>query len=927
MKVKNLSRALAPALLAIAAASLVACSGDSPEKLLGSAKELLAKKDNKAAIIQIKNVLQENANNAEARFLLGRALLASGDATAATLEFRKALELRHPENEVVPELARAMFIEGQYQRLTEQFGQTVLNNSLAQADLKSTIAQTWGSLGRRDLAQTAMEAALAAVPDYGPAKLFAARLQADTGDLDGALATIDLLISVTPQNEEALLLKGDLLKYGKKDLDASMAAYRRAVEVKPNFVPGHSAILTLLLAKPDLPAARAQLDELKKVLPKHPQTAYFEANVALLSKDLDKAREIAQELLRIAPENPRILQLAGAVEFEKKSYLQAESYLARALQRSPVQDVSRRLLALTYLQLSQPGKTLSTLQPMLERANPEAAILSLAGQAHLQLGALSEAEAAFAQSSKINPDDARTRTALAVSKLLRGNNEVGLAELQALAATDASATADLPLIGALVRKKDYAGAMKAIEALEKKQPDKPVAANLRARLLLMQGDVEGSKRSFEQALKIQPRFFPATSALAQLAIKEGKPEEARRLFDEALKADPRDMEVLIASARLKAGMGAPREEIVALFTTAIQQDVNNPAPRLALINYQLANSDVKAALAVAQAAAAALPNNTELLEALGRAQASSGDTNQALTSFNKLAQLMPQSPMPYLRIADVQWASKNREAALQSLKRALSIAPDNLQAQRAIVDVHLAENRMADAVAVAREIQKQRPTQDVGYLIEGGIEATQRRWDAALAIYAAGLKVAPNSTELATRTHVALIAAKKDAAAESHAAAWLKGHPRDAGFLFYLGDHALASRNMALAESRYREVLAIAPDNALALNNVAWLMATAKKPGSVAMAEKANALLPNRPVIMDTLALALAAEGQAAKGVEVMKKALALESTNPQLRLNLAKLMIQAGDKAGAKTELATLAELGPKFPRQAEVADLMKTL
>ena len=41
-----------------------------------------------------------------ARFLLGRALLASGDATAATLEFRKALELRHPENEVVPELAR-----------------------------------------------------------------------------------------------------------------------------------------------------------------------------------------------------------------------------------------------------------------------------------------------------------------------------------------------------------------------------------------------------------------------------------------------------------------------------------------------------------------------------------------------------------------------------------------------------------------------------------------------------------------------------------------------------------------------------------------------------------------------------------------------------------------------------------------------------
>lgn len=923
----TLSRTLAPALLAVAAAALVACGGDSPEKLLGSAKELLAKDDPKAAVIQIKNVLQENANNAEARFLLGKALLASGDAAAATLELRKALDLRHPEAVVVPELARSMFIEGQYQRLTEQFGQTTLSDPLADADLKSTLALTYGSMGRRDQAQKAVEAALKAMPDYGPAKVFEARLQADTGDLDGALAAVDKQIGRTPQDHDAWQLKGDLLNYGKRDPEAALTAYRQAIAVKPNFVPAHSAVITLLLGKQDLPAARTQLAQLQKVLPNHPQTAYFAGNIALLGKDFDKAREIAQALLRVAPDNPRILQLAGAVEFEKKSFLQAEAHLARALQKAPDQDVSRRLLTLTYLQMSQPSKALATLQPMLDKPNPPASVYTLAAQAHLQAGDLNEAEAAFTKASQLNPDDKRAKTALAVSKVLKGNLDSGLADLQTLAASDTSTMADLPLIGALVRKKDYAGALKAIDALEKKLPDKPIAANLRARVLMQQGNKDAARQSFEQALKIQPSFYPATSALAQLALMDGKPDEAKRLLDEAMKADPRNMQALMASARLKAGSGAPREEIVAVFTTAIQQNPGDPAPRLALINYQLANKDFKAALELAQAASAALPTNTDILEALGRSQAAAGDTNQALATFNKLAQLMPQSPLPYLRLADVQWAAKNREGAMQSLKRALSIAPDNLQAQRAVVDAHLADNKMAEASAVAREIQKQRPTQDVGFLIEGGIEASQKRWDRALAIYNAGLKAAPNSTELASRLHVALTASKQEAAAEKHAAEWIKAHPRDAEFQFYLGDFALAARNLPQAEARYREVLKLQPENALALNNVAWLMATAKKPGSVALAEKANALLPNRPVIMDTLALALAAEGQAPKAVEVMKKALALENSNPQLRFNLAKLLIQAGDKAGAKTELTTLSALGAKFPRQGEVAELLKTL
>ena len=72
------SKSISTLLLALL---LGACGGDSPESLIASGKEYLAKSDSKAAVIQVKNALQQNPNLAEARFLLVRALLDGGYIT------------------------------------------------------------------------------------------------------------------------------------------------------------------------------------------------------------------------------------------------------------------------------------------------------------------------------------------------------------------------------------------------------------------------------------------------------------------------------------------------------------------------------------------------------------------------------------------------------------------------------------------------------------------------------------------------------------------------------------------------------------------------------------------------------------------------------------------------------------------------------
>ena len=163
--------------------------------------------------------------------------------------------------------------------------------------------------------------------------------------------------------------------------------------------------------------------------------------------------------------------------------------------------------------------------------------------------------------------------------------------------------------------------------------------------------------------------------------------------------------------------------------------------------------------------------------------------------------------------------------------------------------------------------------------------------------------------------------------AERFSADWLKQNPKDARFREHLGSQAILRKEYASAESHFREVLNLQPRNVVAMNNLAWLMARQGERGAVEMAERALALAPTAAPVMDTLAMALAAEGQLERAIELQKKALDTLPDRQAYRLNLARLYIKADKKAEAGAELQVLAKLGNKFALQAEVAELLREL
>jgi putative PEP-CTERM system TPR-repeat lipoprotein len=911
-------------LLALVVATVAACS-ETPDAWIKSAKELLAKGDAKAAVIQLKNALQKNPDLAEARFLLGRASLETGDIPSAEKELRKALELNHPRDEIVPPLVRAMVAGGQYKSAIDEFGGASVAAPQGTAELQTALAQAYFATGNAAKGKAAIESALAAQPDYPRAILGAARMQATTGDTRGALATIDKALAGNPALAEGWLFKGDL-ENAREQPDAAAAAYSKAIELEPRYLAAHSALISLLFKQGRFEDAATRMAAMKQVAPRHPQTLFLDAMLAYNRKDYEAAALALQKQLNAVPDNLPGLVLSGAVNYQLGSYATSEQDLSKVLKAEPGHVFARRMLAANYLKTGKPNRALQVLTPVLPVADKDPALAGVAGEVYLRNGRPAEAAKYFAKSVALDPKNPEGRVGLAVSQFATGQADIAFQELESAAAETPGTQADLVLVRTALSRKEYDKALAALDALEKKQANTAVASNLRGIALLGKRDVAGARKSFERAVSLDPAYFPAASNLARLDMAEKKPQDARKRFDTVLAKDPRNVSALLAIAELRAAGGGSADEVAGLIGKAVAANPGDPAPRLALMSHWMRVKNPGNAVAAGREALAALPDRPDILLAMGRAQLAAGDPNGALDTYNRLAQLQPDSPTPLLHVAEAQVATKDKDAALRTLRKALAMKPGMLEAQRGIVMLDADAGRTSQAVAMAREVQKQRPKEPAGYVLEGDVHAYRKAWPEAATAYRAGLKQAA-SVELAMKLHAVLGSADNPKEAERFAASWTREHPKDATFRLYLGQAALAKQDYATAAREFRAVVDLQPNNTTALNNLAWASAQIKDPKAIEYAEKANRLAPNQPAIMDTLGMLLVEKGDTERGLQLLRDAIKVSPSTPALRLNLAKALIKVDQKDAARKELEELAKLGDRFKYQAEVEQLMKGL
>jgi putative PEP-CTERM system TPR-repeat lipoprotein len=745
--------------------------------------------------------------------------------------------------------------------------------------------------------------------------------------VDEALATAEQARKPDGPNGKVDLFKGRLLAAASRPLDQVEKALEAAAADPVYTLPARSQLVEEYLRHNDLKAAQGQLALLQKLSPKNPQTQFLDAVLAYAEKNYARASDIVDQLMRLAPDNPRLLVLGGAANLADGALIPAEAKLGRVVQTTQNARAARRMLAETYVRMGQPDKALSALQPLVEAKPPDLPGLSVAAQAHLMKGELDKAEALFQAVAAKRPDDSRIQTTLALIELDRGRATEAFDALRVIAERDtAGDVADTAAISSRLRRREYDQALAAIAALDKKRPGTPTVPYVRGLALAGKGDAAGARAAFDAALKLAPDYQAPLLELSRLDVNENDLEAARKRLAAWVQRRPTDTAIRLALLDIRLRQDAPADELLSAIDEAIRLAPTDPAPHLAKIIQTQRLKGASEAVLAAQTAMTAVPDNFPILDAAGVVFAADGQDEQAISAYNRMSVLSPNSPVPHLRLAELYGRRDNAGAAASNLERTFEVAPLAPDLPRYAL-AHAA--RFKDfklPAALARRLQQRYPTRPEGFEFEGDTLAAQQQWGAAAAAFKLAL-ARGSGTRLAIKTYDTLLNASPGRpGAEAFARDYLAKQPADAAYYTFLGERARFAKDYAAAERYYRQSLQLQPTHGLVMNNLGWVLGQlGRRAEGIALLDKALKLYHDSTSIMDTLAELLAADGYVDKAIEWQRYAVSVKPDDGSLKLNLAKLLLGAGHKQEARELLTALAQSKPNPPAQAEVQRLLK--
>ena len=929
---KHISVVISGAVARTSAFVLLACllAGcgrfSTPEELLVDARTLIERKDLGAAVIQLKNALQKNPDFGPARLELGKIYVQQGDMQSAAKELKRASELGQPVDEVAPALARALVSTGEAKAVIERFSGTKLSTPAAEGALKAALGDAMLETGNAEGARKAYDEALGLDGRNPDAVVGKARALISDKDLDGAQSLLAKLLESGSATPDAWFLDAQM-KALKGQLDQSIASYRKAYQLKPDFVRARFIVISMYAQQNRLDDARKELADLRKAVPKAPEASYLEGLILVKENKWSQARDQVNKVLSVAPEFIPALELAALTEFELKSYATAEKHAEKMIAKGSDSILARKIHIRSLLKTGRVAKARQEIDSLLKSkpGNPE--IESLAGEVYLAAGDTAAAEKVFGDAARLHPDDAAMQSRLGLSRLASGNYAGGIKALESAANSDDDIKANMLLVLAHMRAKKFDEALAAIQVLEKKKPDDPATQNLRGTVLLGKNDTAGARAAFEKALQLAPGFFPAVSNLARLDLRDNKVADAEKRFSDVLAKSPDHPDALMALAGLKAQRSEGRADAEVLLKKAIEAHPKLSAPRSALVQLYLLGGDNAKALGAAKQMVDAFPDDVAALDQLASMQEITGDLVGAVSTRTKMAELAPTDPAPLVRLASLQAMTKHDPDAIESLRKALALKPELIEAQAALVSVYNRQHATEEALKIVKQVQKQRPASAVGYLMEADVLMEAGKEDRAIQALREAFSV-ERSGQVLIRVLAKLQKTGNGAAeAKKLSDAWLKENPKDGIVRLYLGDLALSQKRYDEARTRFEGLLELAPGNPVVLNNLAWLAAQRNDPQALKLAEQAYAAAPNNAAVLDTYGVILVDSGQGEKGIKLQQQAVAAAPLAVDLRLNLAKSLVKAGRKPEARKELEALSTLGQKYPRSAEVAEMLKTL
>ncbi|MGB0712293.1 MAG: XrtA/PEP-CTERM system TPR-repeat protein PrsT [Gammaproteobacteria bacterium] len=892
---------------------------------LGKALEYLDKGEVRTAVIVLKQMLQADPESADARLLLGKTYLKLGLGAGAEKELRWARRLGIEDDLIRYPLGESILQQGDYGRVFEEIKMGTDMAARQQAEVLTLQGLARLSENKASEAEDLLIKARRVDPSFIDALVGMVRVRIAQKRHIAAEDLLSEALETDPRCADCWSLRGELKRLDGK-YEEAVEYYTSASDIDPANFSAQLGLAATNIELNNLDAASEALDKVEEVRPAHPLRNYLNGVIAFQARDLETAQTEVAEALKTMPDHLPSIMLNGSVSFAAGNMSAAIESLTNYLRAIPGHVPARKVLAAAYLRTGEVDLAIEALRPVIQNRPDDAQAMALFGSAYFQKGDFKNGELWLAKALEKAPDAEAVRTQLAMTQMAGGNTDKAIEALRDLSAGKQElGQADVLLILALLEKRDFKGAMDAADALAEKSPDAVVPRNLKGVALLGLEEKAAARAEFEAIVSAEPEFTPARLNLVKLDMTEQSWDQARAGIDAILEYAPNNASALMHLAAIEARQGNA-DAAVDVLKGAWRENPGAVGPGLELIRVYIGSGQADEALNIARTLYDAQPDEPRIARALAAAQMTAKQFSSAVITLKRLEKARGTTEDTQFMLATALAASDNMAEAEQVTRTLLNNNPNLLKASRLMVRIQMARKQDEDALNTARAVQRRFPKDASGFQMEAEIRLARKEDRLAALAYRKAFEVAP-SAGLAIVTHRALHAINDPQASEP-LDAWLASNPDDVGVRLAKAIHLRGDGELRAAIEAYEGVLALAPDNIQALNNLAIAYEELNDPRAIDMAERAYEVGGARsPAVADTLGWMLVRKGDAGRAVGILEQALVKAPNVPVLRYHYAAALAKTGAVDKALRELEKLKVRDQKFDGKDEADALYRQL
>jgi len=431
---------------------------------------------------------------------------------------------------------------------------------------------------------------------------------------------------------------------------------------------------------------------------------------------------------------------------------EGEQVLRLAFQNNPKQYSFLNLLALHFYMQKRRDDMVTVLDQIKSHSRDFDQAFLTVGDFYLRMGDGDQAIKEYQEGISKDAKKKSTYQKRIIEVLMRQGKRSDAADINAQILKDDPKDNDARGLQAsfLLDKGDVAKALAELQAVVTRAPENPVAHYNLGRAHAARGEWEQARQQFTKAIEVRPNYIMARLALAQLQVSRGEFDAAlktgeavlaidrgnlnarliqsaalmgekkfgdsRTLLDAMLKTNPNSSDVLfqlgvvnLAETRYKEAEDA--------FRRAYQLNPASSRGLMGMVETEMAQNKIDAALALLQAEADKAPNHLDFLLALGNTAVRAGKYDMAIATFEKVLARTDKGSKAqgdiYLRLGETYRRKGDLSNAIQELQQARTTLPDNTVVLTTLALVLDGASRKSEAKQVYEATLKLEPNNGV----------------------------------------------------------------------------------------------------------------------------------------------------------------------------------------------------------------------